>query len=82
MRRLYYDVDVEVPSRSARKAGSPALRAPVTQSMRHLTVRNGMIGRKRSNTYARRRKSDAGTVDDFVHDILDKVPANQLNSFA
>lgn len=82
MRRLYYNVDVEIPSRSARIAGSPALRAPVTQSMRDLTVRNGMVGRKRSNTYTRRRKSDTGNVNDFVHDILDRVPTNQLNSFA
>lgn len=82
MRRLYYNVDVEIPSRSPRMAGSPALRAPVTQSMRHLTVRNGMMGRKRSNTYTRRRKLDTSTAHDFVHDILDNVPTNQLNSFA
>lgn len=82
MRRLYYKVDVEIAARTMTTAGSSALRAPMTESMRDLTLRNGAMNRKRSSSYTRRRKSDAGATNSFVHDVLDRVPSNQLTSFA
>ena len=82
MVRLYYSVDFEVPqSISSRKSGMSAFRSPVTQSVRELKIRNGM-GDRRNSIYSRRRKSDAGSVDAYVAEILNKVPANRLTRFA
>ncbi|KIX07280.1 uncharacterized protein Z518_01933 [Rhinocladiella mackenziei CBS 650.93] len=82
MIRLYHNVDFEMSqSRPSRKPGMPAFREPVTQSVRELTIRNGVADR-RNSVHNRRRKSDASSADGYVIEILEQVPANQLTSFA
>ncbi|KAK5022867.1 hypothetical protein LTS07_009595 [Exophiala sideris] len=82
MARLYHSIDLDLPlGRVSKEPGTSILRAPVTQSIRELTVRSGPLSRRRS-VYSRRRKSDAGSIEVHVNGILDKIPMKRLKSFA
>jgi hypothetical protein len=82
--RLYAKVDVEVPQDRAiswTTGGYLMFRPHIIQSLRELTVRNGLIDHK-SEVYNRERKSDAGSVDAYVQHVVEHVPQDQLSSFA
>lgn len=70
MARLYHNVDLSLPE--AKALCTPILRPPVTQSVRHITIRNGKA-----------RKSHAETVSQHeqVNQLLDIIPAGRLISF-
>lgn len=78
MNRLYHNVDFEMPQST--KPGTP-FRDPVMYSVRNLTIRNGTMERKTS-AYTRRNRPEAGFVEAFVSEMLDKIPEQQLTSFA
>lgn len=82
--RLYAKVDVEIPQDRAvswTTGGYLMFRPHIIQSLRELTVRNGIIDFK-SEVYSQRRKSDAGSVDAYVRHVAENVPQDQLASFA
>ena len=81
MRRLYYSVDLQVPPPTLRLTAAPALRSPVTYSVRQLSIRNGIIARTAGSAQTRRRTLDAHVVESFVQDVLDNVPTAQLTTF-
>lgn len=82
-RRLYARVDVEVPQDrdSAWTTGGYLMFRPhVVQSMRELTVRNGVID-VRNSVHSRRRSCNAGSVDEYLRQLLESVPESQLTLF-
>jgi hypothetical protein len=82
MARLYHAVEFEFPQpTTSRRSGMALYRAPVTQSARDLTIRNGTAN-GRTSMYTRRSKPDAGSLDAHLQEILENIPANQLKSFA
>jgi len=84
MARLYHNVDVEIPpfkTRSWDAAPLPVLRAVVTQSVRELSIRPGLVD-QRNPLYTRRRRSHACSDDPYVSEVLLKVPPHRLISFS
>ncbi|EHY60393.1 hypothetical protein HRR83_000152 [Exophiala dermatitidis] len=83
MKRLYHSVDCHFPRLShSRKSGSRPFRAPVTQSVRHLTVRYGMVDRTLPSSASRVDSGDMYNPDDFIYEILQDIPTGRLTSFA
>lgn len=84
MSKLYADVQVDVPQFKAQSCGAgglPIFRSDVIRSMRTLSIRSGCMD-FRDPVYNRRRRSDAGSVDEYICDILARIPHNQLSSFS
>ncbi|KIW18892.1 hypothetical protein PV08_03181 [Exophiala spinifera] len=70
MARLYHDVDLSLSE--AKASGTPLLRAPVTQSVRHITLRNERT---------RKRATESPSQHEQVNQLLDIIPAGRLISF-
>ena len=84
LERLYDNVDVEIPENKTLTwdlRGYLLLRPHVIDTVRNLTVRNGLVNIK-SPVYSKRRRSDAGCADGYVGQIAERVPAGQLRSFS
>jgi len=77
MARLYHSVDFDPPQS---KALDTILRAPVTESVRDLTVRHGRT-HWRNTVYGRTTKSDADSVEVHVIEILNTIPKGRLIRF-
>ncbi|KAK5207395.1 hypothetical protein LTR41_006964 [Exophiala xenobiotica] len=77
MARLYQSVDFDLPQSKVIKT---ILRAPVTESVRDLTMRHGRA-HGRNSDYGRRRKSDAASVEVHVNEILNTIPMERLIRF-
>ena len=84
LQRLYENVDVEIPENRTLTwdlGGYLLLRPHVIDTVKNLTVRNGLLNVKRP-VYSRRRRSDAGCTDGYLGQIVERVPAGQLRSFS
>ena len=84
MSKLYTDVQLDVPqskTMSWNTGGLPIFRSDVIRSMHKLSIRNGCMD-FRDPVYNRTRRSDAGSVDGYICDILARIPHNQLSSFS
>lgn len=84
LRRLYCNVDVEMPhskTMSWNMGPLPHFRRHVIASMQELTIRNGYMD-PRDPVYSRRTRSDRGSVDAYVKDMVNGIPDNQLKSFS
>jgi hypothetical protein len=81
-RRLYTKVDVELPQNrdmAWTTGGYLMFRPHVVQSIRELSLRNGLMDFK-NTAYNRRERSDAGSVDGYVRQVLEHIPQDQLMS--
>jgi hypothetical protein len=84
LRRLYQNVNVEMPqskTMSWNMGPLPHFRKHVVASMQELTLRNGYMD-PRDPVYSRRRRSDRGSIDAYVKDLVSGIPDNQLKSFS
>lgn len=84
LRRLYQNVNVEMPqsrTMSWNMGPLPHFRRHVIASMQDLTIRNGYMD-PRDPVYSRRRRSDRGSIDAYVKDLVNGIPDNQLKSFS
>lgn len=82
--KLYADVQVDVPQSKSmgwNTGGLPVFRSEVIRSIQTLSIRNGCMD-LRDPVYNRRRRSDAGSVEGYISDILARIPPNQLSSFS
>jgi hypothetical protein len=84
MFKLYTNVQVEIPQTKAKTwnvGGLPLFRPDVVRSMHRFTVRNGYMD-TRDPIYYKSTRSESGSVDVYISDILARIPANQLESFS
>jgi hypothetical protein len=84
MAKLYTDVQVDIPqskTMSWNTGGLPIFRSDVIRSMRTLSIRNACMD-FRDPIYNRGQRSNAGSVDGYISDILIRIPQNQLSSFS
>lgn len=83
MSKLYTDVQVDIPQSKTTSwnTGFPIFRSDVIRSMRTLSIRNACMD-FRDPVYNRGQRSDAGSVDGYISDILIRIPQNQLSSFS
>ena len=84
LRRLYQCVNVEMPqskTMSWNMGPLPHFRRHVVASMQELTIKNGYLD-PRDPVYSRRRRSDRGSIDAYVKDLVHGIPDNQLKSFS
>jgi hypothetical protein len=84
MTSLYARVDLEIPQDQSllwTAAGHPLLRPHVIEVVREICVRNGPMDFK-NPIYNHRRSADTGSVDFYVRDAVNRMPANNLSSFA
>ena len=84
LRRLYASVNVEMPqlkTMSWNMGPLPHFRRHVVASMQELTIRNGYMD-PRDPVYSRRRRSDRGSIDAYVKDLVSGIPDGQLKAFS
>ena len=84
LQQLYRTVDVEMPqsrTMSWNMGPLPHFRKHVIASMQELTIRNGYMD-PRDPVYSRRRRSDRGSIDAYVKDLVNGIPENQLTCFS
>src|SRR2546423_6350808 len=84
MSKLYENVQIDVPqskTMSRNTGGLPIFRPDVIRSMRKLSIRDRIMD-FRDPVYNRGRRSDAGSVDGYICDILARIPHSQLSSFS
>lgn len=84
MSKLYSDVQIDVPqskNMSWNTGGLPIFRPEVIRSMRTLSIRNGCMD-FRDPVYNRKTRSQTGSVDAYICDILARIPNNQLSSLS
>ncbi|EXJ92653.1 hypothetical protein A1O3_01205 [Capronia epimyces CBS 606.96] len=81
--RLYRSIDCDFPRPGGYgKPESVPFRDLVTESVQQLTIRNGPVDIRHSVSRHRLGSSDPASVDGFVNEVLKKVPAGRLTSFA
>ena len=84
LQQLYRSVDVEMPqsrTMSWNMGPLPHFRKHVVASMQELTIRNGYMD-PRDPVYSRRRRSDRGSIDTYIKDLVNGIPENQLKCFS
>ncbi|KAK5945113.1 hypothetical protein PMZ80_002317 [Knufia obscura] len=82
--RLYKVIDLELPadkSSAWSTGGYLKLRPHVVRVIEEITIRDGIMDHTQPQFYKRRR-SDAGSPENYAGQVIQEIPENQLKSFS